>query len=109
MWKKDESGELSFKDALAYCRDLRLGGYDDWRLPNIREIATLIDLNHTDGTWFHKEFFPDVKTAPLGFYWSSSTYASTFGWGVNFQFGYDGYYADKINGKYPFRPVRTVK
>lgn len=109
MWKKDESGELNFKDALAYCRDLRLGGYDDWRLPNIREIATLIDLNHTDGTWFHKEFFPDVKTAPLGFYWSSSTYASTFGWGVNFQFGYDGYYADKINGKYPFRPVRTVK
>lgn len=109
MWKKEESGQLGFKEALQYCNNLHLAGHDDWRLPNIREIATLLDINYTDKTWYHKEFFPNVITTPLGFYWSSSTYASTFGWGVNFQFGYDGYYADKINGKYPFRPVRNIK
>lgn len=109
MWKKEESGELDFVHALKYCEDLRLAGHTDWRMPNIREISTLLDLNYTDQTWYHKELFPDVITSPLGFYWSSSTFSATFGWGVNFQFGYDGYYADKINGKYPFRPVRNIK
>jgi hypothetical protein len=107
MWKKDECPDLGFEDALKYCEDLNLAGHNDWRMPNLKEIATLLDLSFKEGTWFHKKYFPDVKTAPLGFYWSSATFAATFGWGLNFQFGYDGYYADKINGKYPFKPVRN--
>jgi len=109
MWKKEESPEMNLADALKYCANLRLGGYDDWRLPNIKEIATLLDLSYRDSTWFHKAFFPNVITKPQGFYSSSSTFGATFGWGVNFQFGYDGYYADKKYGRYPFRPVRSVK
>ncbi|MFA6812400.1 MAG: DUF1566 domain-containing protein [Bacteroidaceae bacterium] len=109
MWKQDESGILGFEDALTYCKNLRLGGYNDWRMPNQRELGSLLNINHIDGTWYHKQLFPNVITSPLGFYWSSTTFASTFGFGVNFQFGYDGYYADKINGKYPLRPVRNIK
>ncbi|MDD3741871.1 MAG: DUF1566 domain-containing protein, partial [Bacteroidales bacterium] len=108
MWKKEESPNLSFVEALNYCKEMNLGRHNDWRMPNIREIATLLDLSFEDNTWFHKKYFPDVQISPLGFYWSASTFAATFGWGVNFQFGYDGYYADKINGKYPFRPVRNI-
>jgi hypothetical protein len=109
MWKQEESGQLGLEDALKYCEDLRLGGYNDWRMPTIRELGSLLDINFRDGNWFHKDLFPDVIISPLGFYWSGTTYAATFGWGVNFQFGYDGYYADKINGKYPFRPVRNIR
>ncbi|MFH2142193.1 MAG: DUF1566 domain-containing protein [Bacteroidota bacterium] len=108
MWMHDEPGEMSFIDALKYCKKLDLGGYSDWRLPSMKEIATLVDLSCSDGNWFNKEIFPGVKTKPLGFYWSSSTFAATFGWGVNFQFGYDGYYADKKHGKYCLRPVRNI-
>ncbi|MBN2302823.1 MAG: DUF1566 domain-containing protein, partial [Lentisphaerae bacterium] len=108
MWMKDETPELNWNDAMKYCVEMSLGGHSDWRLPNIREIATLIDVSFKDLCWFDKEFFPGVKTKPLGFYWATSTYASTFAWGVNFQFGYDGYYAGKKTGKYPFRPVRTA-
>jgi hypothetical protein len=107
MWKRDESPEMNLADALKYCQELRLGGYDDWRLPNMKELATLIDLSFKDSTWFDKESFPNVRTKPLGFYWSSSTFGATFGWGVNFQLGYDGYYAGKKHGRYPFRPVRN--
>lgn len=108
MWKKDEGPELNWEEAMKYCQELNLGGHSDWRLPTIREIGTLLDLSFKDGCWFHKEFFPGTKTAPLGFYWSSTTYGDTFGWGVNFQFCYDGYYAGKKEGKYPFRPVRHL-
>lgn len=109
MWKKDESPELTVEEALKYCETLSLAGHADWRLPNMKELATLIDPAYRDKAWFRKEFFPGVITAPLGFYQSSSVYGGTFGWGVNFQFGYDGYYADRKAGRYPFRPVRNVK
>lgn len=108
MWKKDEGPDMNWEDAMKYCEDLKLGGHADWRLPTIREIGTLLDLSFKDGVWFHKQFFPGTKTAPLGFYWSSTTYGDTFGWGVNFQFCYDGYYAGKKEGRYPFRPVRNI-
>lgn len=109
MWKKDEGPDLNWEEALKYCQDLDLGGHKDWRLPTIREIGSIMDLSFKDNGWFPKQFFPGTKTAPLGFYWSSTTYGDTFGWGVNFQFGYDGYYAGKKEGRYPFRPVRTIK
>ena len=109
MWMKDENPPMNFADAVKFCTDLDLAGYNDWRLPNMREIPTLIDLSFKDSLWYHKEFFPNIITKPLGFYWSSSTFAGTFGWGVNFQLGYDGYYAGKKYGKYPFKPVRTIK
>lgn len=109
MWKKDESPDMNWEEALKYCQNLTLAGYSDWRLPTIKEVATILDLSFKDSCWFRKDFFPNVKTAPLGFYWASTTYGDTFGWGINFQFGYDGYYAGKKLGRYPFRPVRTIK
>ncbi|MDD2703283.1 MAG: DUF1566 domain-containing protein [Candidatus Omnitrophica bacterium] len=109
MWKKDESPALSWEEAMKYCEDMTLGGYDDWRVPTVRELGALIDLSYKDGCWFYKQFFPGTQTAPLGFYWAATTYGDTFAWGCNFQFGYDGYYAGKKEGKYPFRPVRNTR
>jgi len=109
MWKKDEPEAMTWEEALKYCENLELGGCSDWRLPNMKELGTILDVNESNEKWFDKKYFPDVKTAPLGFYMSSNTFNGTFGWGINFQFGYDGYYADKKRGKYSFRPVRSIK
>ena len=108
MWMREETPLLPLKEALVYCRDLRLGGYDDWVLPNLKELATLINLTEGDA-WYYPKLFPDTNTKPQGFYQSSTAFGGTFGWGCNFQFGFDGYYADRMNGRYPFRPVRRIR
>lgn len=107
MWMQGETPLLVQKEALIYCRELELAGYRDWVMPTLKELATLLNLTE-GGTWYYKDIFPDTNTCPQGFYQSSTVYGGTFGWGVNFQFGFDGYYADRMNGKYPFRPVRKV-
>ena len=45
----DDQG-LGQPDALRYCEELVLGGYDDWRLPNIDEMRTVIRGNTSTET-----------------------------------------------------------
>ncbi len=108
MWMQGETPLLPLRNALEYCTDMTLGGYNDWALPNLKELGTLVNLTEGD-VWYFADIFPDTNTKPQGFYQSSTTFDCTFGWGCNFQFGFDGYYADRMNGKYPFRPVRKVR
>ena len=43
MWQKGDNGkEVTFEEAQAYCKTLRLGGYADWRLPNPDERDTAV-------------------------------------------------------------------
>ncbi len=107
MWMEEETPLLTQREALVYCRELTLAGYNDWVMPTLKELATLINLTEGD-EWYYRDLFPNTNTKPQGFYQSSTVYGGTFGWGVNFQFGFDGYYADRMSGKYPFRPVRRV-
>lgn len=108
MWMREETPLLPLKEALVYCKELRLGGYDDWVLPNLKELATLINLTEGEA-WYYPELFPNTNTKPQGFYQTTTAFGGTFGWGCNFQFGFDGYYADRMNGRYPFRPVRRIR
>jgi hypothetical protein len=43
-WTKgDSSTTLSWEEALAWCEALDLAGHDDWRLPNAKELHTILD------------------------------------------------------------------
>lgn len=42
-WAKAPSAPLAFDDLAAFARASRLGGHDDWRVPSIRELYSLID------------------------------------------------------------------
>ena len=90
MWTKDAQqipGIMNWSDAVNACNDLIFADYDDWRLPNVRELHSLIDY----GT-----FDPDVL--PIGhpftnvqphWYWSSTTEADCYdcAWLVNLDSG----------------------
>ncbi len=46
MWAQDDSGEaIDWEAALAYADSAAIGGYDDWRLPNVKELQSLADYS----------------------------------------------------------------
>ena len=86
----------NWADALDFANNLAHGQCDltdgsvagDWRLPNLRELQSLVDYEN-----FNRAL-PDPTGAPFtnfqsGFYWSSTTYAfdPVFAWGVHFSDG----------------------
>ncbi|MEM9142202.1 MAG: DUF1566 domain-containing protein, partial [Bacteroidota bacterium] len=46
MWQKIPARKgMSWEEAVAYCEDLKLAGYGDWRLPNIKELFSISDFS----------------------------------------------------------------
>ena len=46
MWaRKDNGKDVNWKNAVKYCRDLRLAGYSDWRLATLGELEGIYDKN----------------------------------------------------------------
>jgi hypothetical protein len=43
MWAAEGSSPVNWHEAEKYCRQLRIGGYRDWRLPTIEELERLRD------------------------------------------------------------------
>ena len=90
MWQKGDSqndaGGGRWEDALNYCECLTLpsGGYSDWRLPNVRELETLVDWDR------YKPAINPLFSCRSSYYWSSSTYAHypDYAWRVFFYSGY---------------------
>jgi murein DD-endopeptidase MepM/ murein hydrolase activator NlpD len=85
MWQQTESKAMTWERALAYCESLDLGGYRDWRLPNIRELLSLVDDSRR-GPTISAIYFPGCRPSV---YWSSTTQVGhpRFAWYVDFRDG----------------------
>ncbi len=47
MWlQQDSETAMNWEDALAWAENLSFAGYDDWRLPNAKEMQSLLDYTH---------------------------------------------------------------
>ena len=96
MWQKDDDNTArEWESAITYCEGLSLGGDNDWRLPNIKELLSIIDTT----------YFPNTNSS---YYWSSTTDADyyTNAWLVYFGDGNDNdngptssYYVRCVRGK----------
>jgi len=42
MWEKDMGEKMTYEEAFTKAKNSRLGGYSDWRVPNIKELYSLI-------------------------------------------------------------------
>jgi len=106
MWvKTPDSTARTWANALTYANGLSLCGYDDWRLPNVNELESLINAEQANtAAWLNTQGFSNVQA---GDYWSLSTYANypTYAWGVCM---WDGYvYGDDKTFSYYVWPVRA--
>jgi hypothetical protein len=98
MWQRQDNGSAyTWVNALAYCEGLSLGGQSDWRLPNIKELRSIVDDSRYNPA-IDTSVFPGTSSS---YYWSSSSYAhyAYDAWQVDFYSG--GVLSnDKIYGLY---------
>jgi hypothetical protein len=104
LWQQGEPGYMKWQNALNYCNGLTLVSYSDWRLPNIKELESLVDDGRYDPA-IDTTYFPNANASS---YWSSTTYAvyPSHAWYVYFANGYvfnyykgdDYYYVRCVRG-----------
>jgi TolB protein len=68
---------LNWQDALAYCEGLELSGYSDWRVPNIRELKSLVDHRTSLAAVLDPIFQYETAYAAC-YYWSSTTNRASY-------------------------------
>lgn len=79
VWQQapDSTGR-SWSDAVSYAYNLTLGGYSDWRLPNVNELESLMNAGQINSAeWLNEQGFIDMQIVE---YWSSSGYDSSNAW-----------------------------
>lgn len=111
MWAKyDSQGDITWHDAVKYCRYIILSRYDDWRMPTIKELATLYDpgAKGYKTTCGNRVRVNPVIQLSCGWLWAKDALTIT-AYAYNFVRGYR--YTDRMVHKRHFRalPVRTVK
>ena len=104
QWQDNEESKtllLDWIEAVDYCQELNLGGFNDWRLPNINENKTLVYRENGDNT-----FIIGFLNISYYNYWSSTTSAGDRGcaWVLEARYG-------KIffENKYQKNHVRCVR
>ncbi len=101
MWQQADDGQpYIWQAALAHCEDLIMAGYQDWRLPNKRELLSIVDYYRSN---------PAISSAfscSPGGYWSATTYGNVFSHAWNVSFAYGDAVIESKAGMYPARCVR---
>jgi len=113
-WQDDYSSNgdnikySNWTEAIDYCEAFSLGGYDDWRLPNINELKS-IKSNLGIRLGFNN-VVPILNNIPEDYtdkdYWSSTSYVKFNNSAWVMGFGYDLYSFKNKNFNHYVRCVR---
>lgn len=83
-WQRDDSARcLDWRESLAYARHLTLAGHDDWRLPNAKELQSIVDYTRAPDALIDSLRGPAINpvfsvTTPESWYWTSTTHVRKF-------------------------------
>lgn len=84
MWQQADDGiTRDWQNALSYAENLSLAGYSDWRLPNIKELNSIVDYNRSPSSTNSPAINPMFSTSTINdpegnpghypYFWSSTT------------------------------------
>ena len=108
----NKDGKLNWEQALRWAEDLQYAGHSDWRLPNAKELQSIVDYTRSPETTRSAAIDPIFSVTPIrdalgkvnyAFYWSSTThkrmgrgeaavyvaFGRSQGWMHDFRGGYD--------------------
>jgi len=77
-------GKMDWPTALKWAEQLDYAGHNDWRLPNAKELQSIVDYHRSPDTTGSAAIDPLFKATPIrnedgktdfGFYWTSTTHA----------------------------------
>lgn len=100
MWAKTDNGsDINWQQAANYCQNLTMGGYSDWRLPTIDELAGIYDqTQNVDGKHIKGGIHMTASAA-----WSNSA-GDASGEAWNFFFNNGSRYSNQL----AFLPARAL-
>jgi len=82
---KNKDGKMNWQEALHWAENLEYAGYSDWRLPNVKELQSIVDYTRSPATtnsaaidpvFEATSFIAESGKADYPCYWSGTTHAS---------------------------------
>jgi hypothetical protein len=76
MWQQTDSGAtFNWEGALNYCESLDEAGFADWRLPNAKELQSIVDYTRSPQTTNSAAIDPIFEVSETeSWYWTSTTH-----------------------------------
>lgn len=117
IWQKTpDPSHYNWQQAVDYCDSLTLSGYDDWRMPNLKELFSISDFSqgwpYLNTTYFD---LAGTEVSKDEQYWSSNYYVgvtveggSAAAFGVNHGTGHIKAYPANVSGPMAKR-IRCVR
>jgi hypothetical protein len=92
-WMQQDSAEgMVWSDALDYCANADDGGFDDWRLPDAKELQSIVDYDRSPDTTASAAIAPVFGSTTIvnedgvddfPYYWTGTTHAGSDGFGYS--------------------------
>ena len=80
---RNDDGSMNWEEALAFANNADLAGYSDWRLPNAKELHSIVDYTRSPDTTDSAAINPLFDCTPItnemgnrdfAYYWTSTTF-----------------------------------
>lgn len=85
MWQKNDTESSNWDDAISQCEAETTASHSDWRLPNAKELQSILDYTRspdTDGSaaidplFSASSFINEEGETDWGYYWASTTHVN---------------------------------